>query len=75
MDLAELFRQFPIQKLQIQVKSSEYFIYPVGWLAPEVMNKDEFTEAADVYSFGVILWELVARKMFFYDIAFDTGEL
>ena len=30
-----------------------------SWLAPEVMeDKAEYTEKADVYSFGIILWEL-----------------
>ena len=31
------------------------------WLAPEVMRNEEYTEKADVYSFGIILFELYAR--------------
>eukprot|EP01087_Luapelamoeba_hula_P014703 TRINITY_DN4356_c0_g2_i1.p1 TRINITY_DN4356_c0_g2~~TRINITY_DN4356_c0_g2_i1.p1 ORF type:complete len:505 (-),score=62.03 TRINITY_DN4356_c0_g2_i1:118-1632(-) len=27
------------------------------WLAPEIMLKKEYTEMADVYSFGIIMWE------------------
>jgi len=41
------------------------------WLAPEIMNKQEFTEASDVYSYGVILWELLTRETFFSDISFN----
>jgi len=40
----------------------------VCWVAPEIFNnKKLYTEKADVYSFGVILWELLARKMPFED--------
>jgi len=35
------------------------------WLAPEVLEDKMFTEKADVYAFGVILWEMVARQQFF----------
>eukprot|EP01133_Synstelium_polycarpum_P006723 gene6723-7816_t len=29
------------------------------WLAPEVMRGEEYTEKADVYSFAIILWEIL----------------
>jgi hypothetical protein len=32
------------------------------WLAPEVLNEEEYTEKSEVYAFGIILWELVTRK-------------
>jgi hypothetical protein len=32
------------------------------WLAPEVMQKQKYETFADVYAFGVILWELCARE-------------
>eukprot|EP01129_Flabellula_baltica_P011729 TRINITY_DN5184_c0_g1_i1.p1 TRINITY_DN5184_c0_g1~~TRINITY_DN5184_c0_g1_i1.p1 ORF type:complete len:1792 (+),score=310.50 TRINITY_DN5184_c0_g1_i1:31-5376(+) len=40
------------------------------WLAPEVMREEFFDERADVYSFGIILWELVARKHPFAEFNF-----
>jgi len=40
----------------------------VCWVAPEIFsNKKLYTEKADVYSYGVILWELLVRKMPFED--------
>eukprot|EP00474_Spongospora_subterranea_P006066 CRZ06524.1 hypothetical protein [Spongospora subterranea] len=33
------------------------------WMAPEVISNEKYTEKADVYSFGIILWEIVARKV------------
>jgi len=33
------------------------------WMAPEVIGSNHYTEKADVYSFGVIMWELVSRKV------------
>jgi len=46
------------------------------WLAVEVMKGQEYSEKADVYSFGIILWELLTSLepfsetplTFFYDL-------
>jgi len=36
----------------------------VAWIAPEIFNnKKLYTEKADVYSFAVIMWELLTRDM------------
>lgn len=32
-------------------------------MAPEIMRGEVYTEAADVYSYGVVLWELVSGKV------------
>jgi len=43
----------------------------VRWLSPEVLNGEMKTEKADVYSFGMILWELMTGKFPFNQIKSD----
>lgn len=30
-------------------------------MAPEVLASDKYTETADVYSYGIVCWELLTR--------------
>ena len=39
------------------------------WTAPEVLRGEEFTAAADVYSFGAILWEMLSRRVPFGELS------
>lgn len=39
----------------------------LAWQAPECLTSDNFSAAADVYSFGVILWEIISNKQPFED--------
>lgn len=32
------------------------------WMAPEVIKCETYTEKADVYSFGIVLWEIYTRE-------------
>ena len=43
------------------------------WMAPEVISSSHYTEKADVYSFGVIMWEMASRKPPYYGI--DVSEV
>eukprot|EP01122_Echinamoeba_exundans_P007761 TRINITY_DN2459_c0_g1_i1.p1 TRINITY_DN2459_c0_g1~~TRINITY_DN2459_c0_g1_i1.p1 ORF type:complete len:2012 (+),score=290.45 TRINITY_DN2459_c0_g1_i1:52-6087(+) len=36
--------------------------YSLLWAAPEMLESDELDEKADVYSLGVIIWELLTQK-------------
>jgi serine/threonine protein kinase len=35
----------------------------VAWAAPEVLQEEAYRDSADVYSFGVILWELLMNEI------------
>lgn len=38
------------------------------WLAPEAMEDGTFTAASDVYSFGIVVWEVITRECPFRDM-------
>lgn len=31
---------------------------PVRWMAPEVLTTGQYSQAADIWSFGVVMWEI-----------------
>jgi len=37
-------------------------IGPIRWMAPEALNQRKYSEKSDVWSFGVIIWEIVERE-------------
>jgi len=40
----------------------------VSWMAPEILNNEKYSEKADVYSFGIIIWEILSRKIPFEEL-------
>lgn len=38
------------------------------WMPPEVMCKKEYTEASDVFSYGMILWEILSKEVPYYGL-------
>jgi serine/threonine protein kinase len=52
---------------------ANYINHFVAWLAPEVMQGKLYTKKADVYSYGVILWELLTKQQrLFPDVTFNS---
>jgi len=39
-----------------------------GWMAPEVLRGDKFDECSDLYSFGVVLWEMLTLEQPWRDV-------
>jgi serine/threonine protein kinase len=33
-----------------------------AWIAPEVVMRERYTEKADIYSLGIVMWEVATRK-------------
>jgi len=54
---------FGLSKQKIKGEDLSFTMGSVPWMAPEVLiNPNNFTEKSDVYSYGIILWELWARS-------------
>eukprot|EP01102_Stenamoeba_stenopodia_P020233 TRINITY_DN7810_c0_g1_i1.p1 TRINITY_DN7810_c0_g1~~TRINITY_DN7810_c0_g1_i1.p1 ORF type:complete len:751 (-),score=131.19 TRINITY_DN7810_c0_g1_i1:100-2352(-) len=49
---------------------TEQVVNPI-WKAPEILRGEQFSTASDVYSFGIIMWELIARQLPFKDLPFN----
>eukprot|EP01104_Vermistella_antarctica_P016973 TRINITY_DN591_c0_g1_i1.p1 TRINITY_DN591_c0_g1~~TRINITY_DN591_c0_g1_i1.p1 ORF type:complete len:1378 (-),score=383.37 TRINITY_DN591_c0_g1_i1:59-4192(-) len=40
------------------------------WLAPEILKNEHYDEKVDLYSFGVILWEILSKTAYFGEVKF-----
>lgn len=45
------------------------------WMAPEMIKNEPYDEKADVYSFGICLWELYTRKIPYRDLGLSPSHL
>jgi serine/threonine protein kinase/class 3 adenylate cyclase len=50
-----------------------------AWTAPEILRGEQFTDRSDVYSFGIIMWEVLTRAHPYSDrnfmaVAIDVNE-
>ena len=44
----------------------------VKWMAPEILCNAPYTTKADIYSFGLIIWEVLLQKPFFEEFKFNS---
>jgi serine/threonine protein kinase len=54
---------------QSNTKKDTYGVLP--YMAPEVLRGKPFTKAADIYSLGIIMWELASGVPAFHNISHD----
>ncbi|CAG8464226.1 820_t:CDS:2 [Cetraspora pellucida] len=60
-------------KDDLESESSEHKIYGImPYIAPEVLNKKQYSFSSDIYSLGMIMWELTSGYRPFYDRAYNT---
>lgn len=41
---------------------------PIRWMAPESLKKREFSTASDVWSYGILLWEMYQPSKTPYEV-------
>ncbi|KAL6559406.1 hypothetical protein OROGR_004523 [Orobanche gracilis] len=64
-DMCVKVADFGISCLESQCGSAKGFTGTYRWMAPEMIGERQHTKKVDVYSFGIVLWELfTARKPF-----------
>ncbi len=39
-----------------------------NWMAPEICRGEEYTDKADIYSFGLIVWEIVTMEVPYFEL-------
>ncbi|KAI2513527.1 protein kinase [Fragilaria crotonensis] len=53
---------FGLSRLKAQERSMTGNCGTVQWMAPEILASQPYAEPADVFSFGIILWELLTAE-------------
>jgi len=56
-----------------RIKTTSISIMTVGvgtplWMAPEIMRGDQYNEKSDVYSFALVLWEMISNQLPYIDL-------
>ncbi|ETM41878.1 TKL protein kinase [Phytophthora nicotianae] len=53
---------FGLSRVKAQIQTMTGNCGTVQWMAPEVLGNRKYTEKADVFSFGVVVWEIFAGQ-------------
>ncbi|XP_042436141.1 serine/threonine/tyrosine-protein kinase HT1-like [Zingiber officinale] len=67
-DLSVKVADFGISCLESQCSSGKGFTSTYRWMAPEMIKEKSHTRKVDVYSFGIVLWELLTALVPFNDM-------
>ncbi len=61
-----------ISKSSIELTDNNMIYGIIPYLAPEIFEEQKYTTASDIYSFGMIMWELMTGRKPFWDRNDDT---
>ncbi|POG76715.1 kinase-like domain-containing protein, partial [Rhizophagus irregularis DAOM 181602=DAOM 197198] len=64
-------RFYPDRNTTTNDNESVYGI--ILYMAPEILQRKEYTIFSDIYSFGMIMWELMTGRLPFEDQTIDVG--
>lgn len=67
-DMCVKVADFGISCLESQSASAKGITGTYRWMAPEMINQKRHTRKVDVYSFGIVLWELLTALTPFQDM-------
>ncbi|CAI2195016.1 942_t:CDS:1, partial [Funneliformis geosporum] len=59
----------PVEHFQSSKKNDIYGVLP--FIAPEVLRGQPYTLSSDIYSFSIIMWELISEVPLFDNKAYD----
>ena len=54
------------------IDNNDPIVGTLQWAAPEVIMKQEYTEHSDIYSLGIVLWEILTGNSPYDDIRFNS---
>jgi len=64
---------FGLSRLQLNQGSQRMSLVGTpGWAAPEVLRRERYNKKADIWSFGIIIWEFVTYQRPFNDKGADS---
>ncbi|KAK1298902.1 Serine/threonine-protein kinase HT1 [Acorus calamus] len=67
-DMCVKVADFGISCLESQCGREKKFTGTYRWMAPEMIKEKQHTKKVDVYSFGIVLWELLTTLTPFHDM-------
>ncbi|GAB2251634.1 hypothetical protein Droror1_Dr00004481 [Drosera rotundifolia] len=67
-DMAVKVADFGISCLESEPGSAKGFTSTYRWMAPEMIKEEHHTKKVDVYSFGIVLWEILTALIPFADL-------